>query len=866
MSSPQQLQQASSLPYPALYLYPLNDSFVPKHIALNHGQHVKIGRQTNAKTAPGERNGYFDSKVLSRQHAEVWEEGGKIYIKDVKSSNGTFINGERLSSEAVESDPYELKSDDIVEFGIDIVGEDNKTIIHHKVAARVVCVFSEQDAAVAGRAEIHAREAQQAAQQHQYGHPSPGGNQLLPGQLNGIGQGAPSGFNFTNAAAAGAGAAGQRRPQMNQPSLGGLGGGMRQPGKGGLSFEVILSRLQGELQKSRETGAELSTLNGAMGEICDTLAGGLPTNLPPYPSVLPPVRPPAAASDARPSSASPEIPSGSPSGAAVTVGITDLQAQLRETQSSLAGQLEKIRALEAVLKEQEEVRREVRSLREVVEARIRESQHHQEQTPGPAPRQGFDLEEDEDEIMHDDDDARSVSTITGHELDRVDEEDEPVDMEVEGEDGHSQGSEESSPAGSRLATSDEDGEKERREEDEERERRENAVGTGRPGTPEPVLPSSASSKRATSPLSQSTSSRENSTISGLESASLKETDAIKEQLSALTAQVSAVVALTSTLEAQHAAAQDTIRGLEGKVEALETLLRQQLAASSAAAKEKEAEKASTPRPASPPPPAAVEIKEEQKETLTDRITEWMKNVEGKWNTVQEEWNQERERLGRAREEWESKVRLVDSNLQKLANATASSSNGYVGGSRVGGVYVGNGDVVKHNGLVTPPSPRSQSSDSGRYRRRRRRRSSGGRESGNDSTDEEEQARSRSPSRRAVGGVSAVEPTEAESESRTDSAPTSAASSLGVVTGNSIKEKGILTPEASVYRPSALSAADSETVVEDEHSAGAAGQTGPSAKGQATSAHERNMINLQTAAGVLLLSVAAAAVIWKVKPE
>lgn len=66
------------LPYPALYLYPLNDSFVPKHIALSHGQHVKIGRQTNAKTAPGERNGYFDSKVLSRQHAEVWEEGGKV--------------------------------------------------------------------------------------------------------------------------------------------------------------------------------------------------------------------------------------------------------------------------------------------------------------------------------------------------------------------------------------------------------------------------------------------------------------------------------------------------------------------------------------------------------------------------------------------------------------------------------------------------------------------------------------------------------------------------------------------------------------------------------------------------------------------
>lgn len=66
---------------PSLYLYPLNDSFVPKHIALSTpGQRVKIGRQTNAKTTPGERNGYFDSKVLSRAHAEIWEEGGKVRL------------------------------------------------------------------------------------------------------------------------------------------------------------------------------------------------------------------------------------------------------------------------------------------------------------------------------------------------------------------------------------------------------------------------------------------------------------------------------------------------------------------------------------------------------------------------------------------------------------------------------------------------------------------------------------------------------------------------------------------------------------------------------------------------------------------
>ena len=45
------------------------------------------------------------------------------------------------------------------EFGIDIVGEDNKTIVHHKVAAKVMCIFSEQDAQEAMRLEA----------QHSYG-------------------------------------------------------------------------------------------------------------------------------------------------------------------------------------------------------------------------------------------------------------------------------------------------------------------------------------------------------------------------------------------------------------------------------------------------------------------------------------------------------------------------------------------------------------------------------------------------------------------------------------------------------------------------------------------------------------------------
>jgi hypothetical protein len=76
--------------------------------------------------------------VLSRQHAEIWaDRNGKIWIRDVKSSNGTFVNGQRLSQENKDSDPHELREQDMLELGIDIVSEDQKTVVHHKVAARV---------------------------------------------------------------------------------------------------------------------------------------------------------------------------------------------------------------------------------------------------------------------------------------------------------------------------------------------------------------------------------------------------------------------------------------------------------------------------------------------------------------------------------------------------------------------------------------------------------------------------------------------------------------------------------------------------------------------------------------------------------
>ncbi|CAO3659278.1 unnamed protein product [Umbelopsis vinacea] len=123
-------------PKATLLLLALHGAFQSKTLELFEGIHVRIGRQTLAKSTPSPNNGYFDSKVLSRTHAEVWCERNKVYIKDVKSSNGTFINGVRLSPEGEESSSVELNNGDHVEFGIDIMNEDG-SVLYHKVACKV---------------------------------------------------------------------------------------------------------------------------------------------------------------------------------------------------------------------------------------------------------------------------------------------------------------------------------------------------------------------------------------------------------------------------------------------------------------------------------------------------------------------------------------------------------------------------------------------------------------------------------------------------------------------------------------------------------------------------------------------------------
>ena len=56
---------------------------------------------------------------------------GKFFLQDTKSSNGTFVNNSRLSKGAEESEPREICSGDILQFGVD-VQENAKKLTHGK--------------------------------------------------------------------------------------------------------------------------------------------------------------------------------------------------------------------------------------------------------------------------------------------------------------------------------------------------------------------------------------------------------------------------------------------------------------------------------------------------------------------------------------------------------------------------------------------------------------------------------------------------------------------------------------------------------------------------------------------------------------
>ncbi|CAK7915602.1 hypothetical protein CAAN3_17S02850 [[Candida] anglica] len=112
-------------------LIPLNDTFIKKNLLVPYfPETLKLGRPAGSKVKPEINNGYFDSRVLSRNHAAIFVDpsNGKLMIKDLGSSNGTFVNKLKIGS-----DPIELKIGDIIYLGFNIEVDTS----HKKISAKI---------------------------------------------------------------------------------------------------------------------------------------------------------------------------------------------------------------------------------------------------------------------------------------------------------------------------------------------------------------------------------------------------------------------------------------------------------------------------------------------------------------------------------------------------------------------------------------------------------------------------------------------------------------------------------------------------------------------------------------------------------
>lgn len=147
-SQPQQSQQAqqedagSSKPLhirlvPHLELSARSLHFEPMSRLVKPGHSIRIGRynersvshstatKPNALECPRIA---FKSKVVSRQHAELFLETAQdsssqtLWVKDTKSSSGSFLNHIRLSGPGLESRQFQVRDGDVLQLGVDYQG------------------------------------------------------------------------------------------------------------------------------------------------------------------------------------------------------------------------------------------------------------------------------------------------------------------------------------------------------------------------------------------------------------------------------------------------------------------------------------------------------------------------------------------------------------------------------------------------------------------------------------------------------------------------------------------------------------------------------------------------------------------------
>ncbi|KAJ3185777.1 hypothetical protein HDU85_001138 [Gaertneriomyces sp. JEL0708] len=152
---------------PQIMLLPVQPHGTVPATTASHGQNqimtlsqpIRLGRGTAPSSIPREQFRSFQSQVVSRSHASLFSRKGRVYIQDVGSNSGTFVNGARLSEAGKESDELELKSGDIIQLGKDYEGGNDTVLVMPEGRRRCVRL---QVIVLSGSAQAQAQAQSQA--------------------------------------------------------------------------------------------------------------------------------------------------------------------------------------------------------------------------------------------------------------------------------------------------------------------------------------------------------------------------------------------------------------------------------------------------------------------------------------------------------------------------------------------------------------------------------------------------------------------------------------------------------------------------------------------------------------------------------
>ena len=122
--------------------------FAPRKLMIVPNAELLIGRESNIEKLHEKNVETFDCRVLSRRHAILSNDRNELFIRDLNSSNGTFLNGERIQGQK----KVQVWNGDEIQLGQDVC--DKTSSVSKCIIAKVEIDSIKKDTEILGNKEL----------------------------------------------------------------------------------------------------------------------------------------------------------------------------------------------------------------------------------------------------------------------------------------------------------------------------------------------------------------------------------------------------------------------------------------------------------------------------------------------------------------------------------------------------------------------------------------------------------------------------------------------------------------------------------------------------------------------------------------